>query len=111
MGGATEGSIWSNLHEVMVGDEIEASVPYGRGLRNQGMWILNADQEDCVPGQIGEITIGGDGVAVGYFGDSDRTAAAFFTEPDHGELLTVLATTVVTSPMGRLSSWGGWMAR
>ncbi len=85
MGGATEGSIWSNLHEVMVGDEIEASVPYGRGLRNQGMWILNADQEDCVPGQIGEITIGGDGVAVGYFGDSDRTAAAFFTEPDHGE--------------------------
>ena len=85
MGGATEGSIWSNLHEVMAGDEIEASVPYGRGLRNQGMWILNADQEDCVPGQIGEITIGGDGVAVGYFGDPDRTAAAFFTEPDHGE--------------------------
>ena len=85
MGGATEGSIWSNLHEVMPGEEIESSVPYGRGLRNQGMWILNADLEDCVPGQIGDITIGGDGVAAGYFGDPSRTAAAFFTEPDHGE--------------------------
>lgn len=85
MGGATEGSIWSNLHEVMPGEEIESSVPYGRGLRNQGMWILNADLEDCVPGQIGDITIGGDGVAAGYFGDPSRTVAAFFTEPDHGE--------------------------
>lgn len=85
MGGATEGSIWSNLHEVMPGEEIESSVPYGRGLRNQGMWILNSDLEDCVPGQVGDITIGGDGVAAGYFGDPARTAAAFFTEPDHGE--------------------------
>lgn len=85
MGGATEGSIWSNLHEVMEGEEIESSVPYGRGLRNQGMWILNADLEDCVPGQIGDITIGGDGVAVGYFGDPERTADAFFIEPDHHE--------------------------
>lgn len=83
LGGATEASIWSNVHEVTEPLPTDArSVPYGRPLSNQGMWVLNSDLEPTVTGQIGEIHIGGDAVADGYIGVE---SAAFYTHPDTDE--------------------------
>ena len=86
LGGATEAAIWSVLHEVHEPLPTTArSVPYGRALNDQGIWVLNANDEPAGISQIGDIVIGGDGVAAGYLGDPERTAAAFFQHPVTGE--------------------------
>ncbi|MFB7241916.1 amino acid adenylation domain-containing protein [Streptomyces populi] len=77
MGGATEAAIWSNAHDVTAVDPAWVSIPYGRPLANQRFRVVDAhgrDRPDFVPG---ELWIGGAGVALGYRGDPDRTAASF----------------------------------
>ncbi|RRD06032.1 amino acid adenylation domain-containing protein [Arachnia propionica] len=86
LGGATEAAIWSVLNEVTAPlPETARSVPYGTAMDDQGIWVLNAEDEPATIGQIGDIVIGGDGVAAGYLGDPGLTAAAFFTHPATGE--------------------------
>ncbi|WP_324188891.1 non-ribosomal peptide synthetase [Nocardia farcinica] len=80
LGGATEASIWSNCFEVESVDPGWVSIPYGRPLRNQRFRVVDEqgdDRPDWVPG---ELLIGGAGVARGYRGRRDLTAASFFDE-------------------------------
>ncbi|WP_255218525.1 non-ribosomal peptide synthetase [Nocardia carnea] len=80
LGGATEASIWSNYFEVGTVEPEWTSIPYGRPLRNQRFRVVDEnglDRPDWVPG---ELLIGGAGVARGYRGRSDLTAASFFEE-------------------------------
>ncbi len=77
LGGATEAAIWSNACEVDQVPPTWTSIPYGRPLRNQRYRVVDehaADRPDWVPG---ELWIGGAGVAIGYHGDPERTAARF----------------------------------
>src|SRR5690606_31098027 len=76
LGGATEASIWSNAYEV-AGDVPPhwTSIPYGWPLRNQAYRVVDARGRDCPDWVPGELWIGGAGVARGYRGDPDRTAA------------------------------------
>jgi yersiniabactin nonribosomal peptide synthetase len=77
LGGATEASIWSNAFEV---ERVEAgwrSVPYGFPLRNQVFRVVDGRGRDCPDWVAGELWIGGVGVARGYRGDPERTAAQF----------------------------------
>ncbi|WP_280459343.1 non-ribosomal peptide synthetase [Nocardia carnea] len=80
LGGATEAAIWSNFFEVDGVDPEWSSIPYGRPLRNQRFRVVDEygrDRPDRVPG---ELLIGGAGVARGYRGRPDLTAASFFEE-------------------------------
>lgn len=87
LGGATEAAIWSNWQDA---GRIEAqwkSVPYGKPLTNQYFRVLDrygADRPDRVAGQL---FIGGHGLADGYWGDEQKTAAAFITTTDTGKRL------------------------
>jgi hypothetical protein len=90
MGGATEAAIWSNMYELCAEAPLEAawkSIPYGRPLRNQTMLVLDEQLEHCEPWVTGSIHIGGVGVALGYYGDAERTAKQFVTHPTSGEWL------------------------
>lgn len=87
LGGATEVSIWSIFHPV---EEVPAgatSVPYGTPLRNQTFQVLDERYAPCPVWTAGELYIGGHGLARGYRGDAERTAAAFVTHPVTGERL------------------------
>ena len=89
LGGATEGSIWSILHPVDPAAEKArgwSSIPYGRPMLNQTMHVLNAAGAPCPEGVVGELYIGGVGVALGYYNDAERTAERFSTHPEHGRL-------------------------
>lgn len=78
MGGATEGSIWSNALEVPGAVPPEwRSVPYGFPLRNQRYRVVDPRGRDCPDWVAGELWIGGAGVALGYRGDPVRSAAKF----------------------------------
>nr|WP_246494670.1 AMP-binding protein [Brenneria izadpanahii] len=79
MGGATEASIWSNVYEV---DDVPAdwrSIPYGYPLARQKYRVADARGRDCPDWVPGELWIGGEGVALGYFNDPERTAQQFVT--------------------------------
>ncbi|MFG2043711.1 amino acid adenylation domain-containing protein [Dactylosporangium sp. NPDC048998] len=87
LGGATEASIWSVLHPVRHVDPDRRSIPYGRPMRNQRMYVLDAQLRRrpwWVPGQL---YIGGLGVATGYRNAPELTDRAFFVHPGTGERL------------------------
>jgi len=77
LGGATECSVWSIAHEVEDVDPAWASIPYGRPLTHQTFHVLDDRGRPVPPGVVGELCIGGAGVALGYVGDPERTAQAF----------------------------------
>ena len=84
LGGATEGSIWSIYYEIESIDANWKSIPYGRPLDNQKMYILDESGELCPPEVVGEICIGGKGVANGYLNDCEKTEAAFVNSSKYG---------------------------
>ncbi|MES2355410.1 MAG: amino acid adenylation domain-containing protein [Pseudomonadota bacterium] len=85
MGGATEASIWSIYYPIEKVDPSWKSIPYGKPLSNQHIYILNAFKEPRAMWVTGEIYIGGHGVSTGYWRDEQRTAERFITHPQTGE--------------------------
>ncbi|MFF3441519.1 amino acid adenylation domain-containing protein [Streptosporangium sp. NPDC002721] len=77
LGGATEAAIWSNVWEVAHVPAHWTSVPYGFPLRNQRFRVVDGRGRDCPDWVAGELWIGGAGVAKGYRGDAETTAAKF----------------------------------
>lgn len=78
LGGATEGSIWSNYQEVTLPlPELWRSIPYGHPLKNQKYRVVNDRGEDCPDYVRGELWIGGAGVADGYVGNQKETEKRF----------------------------------
>lgn len=87
LGGATEASIWSVLYPV---DEVSpewTSVPYGRPMANQQLYVRTPCLDECPIWTIGEICIGGVGLARGYWEDAAQTADRFVLDPRTGERL------------------------
>ncbi|WP_228769624.1 non-ribosomal peptide synthetase [Actinokineospora alba] len=76
-GGATEAAIWSNSFEVAAVEEGWRSIPYGKPLKNQKFRVVDGRGRDCPDWVPGELWIGGAGVALGYRGDAELTAARF----------------------------------
>jgi len=87
LGGATEASIWSIFFPIDAVDPAWQSVPYGKPLTNQTFDVLDRDFRPCPDWTVGELYIGGAGVALGYLGDDALTAERFIVHPETGERL------------------------
>jgi amino acid adenylation domain-containing protein/non-ribosomal peptide synthase protein (TIGR01720 family) len=87
LGGATEASIWSILYPIERTDPGWRSIPYGRPMKNQRFYVLDAALEPCPIGVEGALYIGGVGVALGYWRNEGITKAAFIEHPRTGERL------------------------
>jgi pyochelin synthetase len=87
LGGATEGAIWSIYHEIERVDPAWESIPYGKALPNQRMYVLDDRFRRLPDWATGDILIGGLGVALGYWKDEERTAERFLRHPETGERL------------------------
>lgn len=77
LGGATEASIWSIYYPIHKINKSWKSIPYGYPLANQKIYILSNELEELPIGVIGEIFIGGKGVAKGYINEEELTANSF----------------------------------
>ncbi|MFB6892912.1 amino acid adenylation domain-containing protein [Kitasatospora sp. NPDC056327] len=77
LGGATEASIHSTVYEVGRVDPAWASIPYGRPMANQRTYVLDPAGQPVPAGVAGELYLAGDGLARGYLGAGELTAARF----------------------------------
>ena len=63
------------------------SIPYGHALNNQQMYVLNERLEECPTWVVGQLYIGGVGLALGYWADEEKTKSRFIEHPATGERL------------------------
>jgi amino acid adenylation domain-containing protein len=87
VGGPTETTLWNIWYPVDRVDPDWRSVPYGRPIANTTYHLLDPLLRDVPIGVVGELYCAGPGLARGYLGDPDRTAAAFPSHPRTGERL------------------------
>ncbi|MDV3347346.1 amino acid adenylation domain-containing protein [Leptothoe sp. LEGE 181152] len=87
LGGATEASIWSIFYPIDQVDPNWKSIPYGRPMANQKIYVLNETLEACPTWVTGQLYIGGIGIAKGYWQDDNKTKASFITHPQTQEKL------------------------
>lgn len=87
LGGATEAAIWSIAYPIGHVDPGWTSIPYGKPLANQRWHVLADDGSDAPDWVPGHLHIGGLGLALGYWGDEEKTARAFVSHPRTGERL------------------------
>ena len=78
MYGPTETTIWSTTHRLA---DADITVPIGRPIANTRCYILDELGHPVPVGVPGELYIGGDGVARGYFKRPDLTSERFVRDP------------------------------
>lgn len=84
LGGATECSIWSIFYEIQDILPDWKSIPYGRGMTNQNVYVLDDNLEICPQWVTGNIYISGHGLARGYWNDLEKTKKHFMLHPKNG---------------------------
>jgi amino acid adenylation domain-containing protein len=87
MYGPTETTIWSAVSRVVSGD---APVRIGKPIANTQFYVLDTNQQLVPLGVPGELVIGGDGLAKGYYQRPELTAEKFISNhisPDLGDRL------------------------
>ncbi|HSU81114.1 MAG TPA: non-ribosomal peptide synthetase, partial [Thermoanaerobaculia bacterium] len=78
--GPTETTVWSTVERVTAGRR----PTLGRPIANTQAYVLEASGEPAPVGVPGELLIGGEGVARGYFGRPDLTAERFVPDSFRG---------------------------
>jgi natural product biosynthesis luciferase-like monooxygenase protein/amino acid adenylation domain-containing protein len=79
--GPTETTIWSSIHEVRHRGTHAYNPSIGRSIANTRIYLLDTHGQPVPLGAVGEIHIGGDGVARGYFNRPELTADRFLDDP------------------------------
>jgi amino acid adenylation domain-containing protein len=79
--GPTETVVGCCVHELVAGQTNIEAIPIGRPIWNTEMYVLGQQQELLPVGVIGELYIGGSGVARGYTGRPAATAEKFIPHP------------------------------
>lgn len=82
--GPTENTTFSTTHEVTAVAPGARTVPIGRPIANSTAYVLDAHGEPVPPGAVGEIYVGGDGLAQGYWRRPELTAERFVPHPFSG---------------------------
>ncbi|MFE0154554.1 non-ribosomal peptide synthetase [Nonomuraea sp. NPDC059007] len=79
-------------HRVSAVDADSEAIPIGRPLRDVSLRILSPELQPVADGAVGELYVGGPGVARGYFGRDDLTAERFATESVDGREVRMYRT-------------------
>jgi amino acid adenylation domain-containing protein len=77
--GPTEATVWAAVHRCS-SDDVDP-VPIGRPISNTRIYLLDAHGEPVPLGAVGEMYIGGMGVARGYLNLAELTAERFLLDP------------------------------
>ncbi|MGW8227110.1 MAG: non-ribosomal peptide synthetase family protein, partial [Anaerolineales bacterium] len=78
MYGPTETTVWSTIYQVERG---EGPLPIGKPIGNTQVYVLDPNMEPVPAGVVGDLYIGGHGVARGYRNLPNLTAEKFVDDP------------------------------
>jgi amino acid adenylation domain-containing protein/non-ribosomal peptide synthase protein (TIGR01720 family) len=79
--GPTECTTFSTWHHVTSVPEGARTVPIGKPIGHSDACVLDLAGQPAPPGALGELCLGGDGLALGYHGRPDLTAKHFVPHP------------------------------
>jgi amino acid adenylation domain-containing protein len=79
--GPTETVVGCCVHEVQTDDPRNGSIPIGRPIANTQLYVLDAEMQPVPLGVMGELYIGGAGVARGYHNRPELTRERFLPDP------------------------------
>jgi amino acid adenylation domain-containing protein len=79
--GPTESTTFACCHTISPDAPLDGPVPIGRPIANTTGYILDAKLEPVPVGVSGELFLGGDGLARGYWRRQDLTAEKFIADP------------------------------
>ena len=82
--GPTEATVGCMIYRYK-SEDTELTVPIGQPINNVQIYVLDKDRKPLPPNIIGEIYIGGEGVAAGYFESEDETRRSFIKDDIRGE--------------------------
>ncbi|HBF29368.1 amino acid adenylation domain-containing protein [Rhizobium sp.] len=83
MYGPTETTIWSSMARIWA----DEAITIGRPIANTQFLILDDAMQLLPPGVVGQLFIGGAGLAAGYYGQPELTAQSFISSPFDGQRL------------------------
>jgi amino acid adenylation domain-containing protein/thioester reductase-like protein len=78
--GPTEATVWSSVYHCY-SQKTKTRVPIGNPIANTQIYILDSDLHPVPVGVPGEIYIGGEGLARGYFNQPEITSEKFIPHP------------------------------
>ncbi|AXB58529.1 polyketide synthase [Flavobacterium fluviale] len=90
MYGPTETTIWSAVKKIQKNDEL---ITIGHPIANTQIYLLDEKGQNVSRGEIGEIVIGGDGVAEGYWNRPELNAEKFIPDVFSNEPNSILYRT------------------
>jgi amino acid adenylation domain-containing protein len=79
--GPTETVVGCCVYEVVPDETLNGAVPIGQPIANMQLYVLDEAMQPVPPGEVGELYIGGAGVARGYWQRPSLTAAKFVPDP------------------------------
>jgi aspartate racemase len=79
--GPTENTTFTCCYKIPRGSQLGKSIPIGKPIANTQVYILNEYLNPVSGDEIGEIYIGGDGLARGYLNRDDLTSEKFIASP------------------------------
>ena len=82
--GPTENTTFTTCYRMKDEAEVGSSVPIGRAIANTQVYVLDGEMEPVPVGVVGELYVGGDGLARGYWKQPELTAEKFVKNP-YGE--------------------------
>ncbi|MFI9388346.1 amino acid adenylation domain-containing protein [Kutzneria sp. NPDC052558] len=83
--GPTETTVACCAYEFPAGESGEGPVPIGTAIAGARLHVMDSELNLVPDGEVGELYIGGAGVARGYLGRPGLTAAAFVPDPWSGD--------------------------
>lgn len=102
--GPTELTIACTLYRWHEGSEAESElgvVPIGEPYPNMLVKVVDESLREVAEGETGELLMTGPQLSLGYFRDADKTAAAFVTPPDEGQVFYRTGDRVRRMPPGK----------
>ncbi len=79
--GPSEGTTFTATYRISAVAPGATNIPIGRPVANTRVYLLDAYGQPVPLGVVGEIYVGGDGVACGYLNRPELTAERFLTDP------------------------------
>ncbi|HYO60104.1 non-ribosomal peptide synthetase, partial [Archangium sp.] len=82
--GPTENTTFSTCYRMEKVEQVGATVSIGRPITNTTAYVLDEEMQPVPVGVVGELYVGGEGLAVGYVGRPELTAERFVPHPYSG---------------------------